>query len=105
MDKNLLFKSFKEEALKDAAFRAEYEKLRPEFELIRKLIIARKKAHLSQSALAKKLKLQQPAVARLESGGYASTSFSKLSQVANALGYSLKVSLQAKKTKKPELKV
>lgn len=44
MDKNLLLKSFKDEALKDATFRAEYKKLQPEFELIRKLILARKKS-------------------------------------------------------------
>ena len=58
---------------------------------------ARKAAKLSQEALAKKLKLTQPSIARLESGGYTKTSISKLSRVANALGYSLKVSLLAKK--------
>ena len=56
MDKSLLFETFKEEALNNAPFRAEYEKLRSEFELMRNRIIARKKTHLSQSALAKKTK-------------------------------------------------
>ncbi len=97
MSKRPDFETFKEEALKDAAFRAEFEALRPEFELIIKFIKARKAAHLSQSELAKKLKVQQPSIARLEKGGYATTSFMKLSRVANALGYSIKFSLQAKK--------
>ena len=36
MDKKRLdFKTFKEEALQDTAFKMEYETLRPEFELIR----------------------------------------------------------------------
>jgi predicted XRE-type DNA-binding protein len=91
------FKSFKEEALKNALVKAEYEALRPEFELMMKLIRARKTAKLSQQDLAKKLKIQQSSIARLENGGYAKTSISKLSRVASVLGYSLEVSLHAKK--------
>jgi predicted transcriptional regulator len=75
----------------------EYEALRSEFELLLEFIKARKTAKLSQKALAKKLKLTQPAIARLESGGYTKTSISKLSKVVNALGFSLKVSFHAKK--------
>lgn len=93
------FKEFKEEEMKDPAFRDAYEALRPEFELIKKFVKARHKADLSQVDLARKLKLQQPAIARLERGGYASTSVNKLARVANALGYDLKISLQAKKRK------
>ncbi len=97
MDKRPNFKSFKEEVLKNAKVREEYEALRPEFELMIDFIKARKSAKLSQEALAKKLKLQQPSIARLENGGYATTSISKLAKVANILGYSLKISLHAKK--------
>ena len=92
------FKEFKEEALKDEVFKAEYEALRAEFELVAQFVKARKKADLSQVELAKRLRVKQPLIARLEKGGYSSTSFAKLSRVANALGYSLKVSLQAKKS-------
>jgi ribosome-binding protein aMBF1 (putative translation factor) len=97
MSKRPTFEDFEKEAMKDPEYRAEYEALNAEFELIRQFIKARQKADISQSDLAKKLKVQQPAIARLERGGYATTSISKLSQVARALGYSLKVSLQAKK--------
>jgi len=97
MNKRPSFKSFKEDLLKKAKVKKEYEALRPEFELLLEFIKARKEAKLSQEALAKKLNLTQPSIARLESGGYAKTSISKLSKVANALGYSLKVSLRAKK--------
>jgi ribosome-binding protein aMBF1 (putative translation factor) len=97
MNKRPDFKSFKEDVLKNALVRAEYEALRPEFELMLEFIKARKSAKLSQQDLAKKLKLQQSSIARLENGGYAKTSISKLTKVANELGCSLKVSLQAKK--------
>jgi len=97
MNKRPSFKEFKEKALQNAEFKAEYEALSAEFELIRQFIKARQKAHISQGDLAKKLKVQQPAIARLEGGGYAKTSIAKLSQVANVLGYSLKISLHAKK--------
>jgi len=99
MKKKLSFKKFKEEALKDKAFKDEYEALHAEFEIIKKLVKARKRARLSQVDLAKRLKIKQPSIARLEKGGYASTSVAKLSKVADALGYNLKISLQSKKRK------
>ena len=91
------FKSFKEKVLKNEKVKAEYEALRPEFELMMEFIKARKAAKLSQDTLAKKLKLQQPAIARLENGGYLKTSIANLTKVANTMGYSLKVTLHPKK--------
>jgi len=91
------FKTFKKNALQDVEFKKEYDSLKSEFELIRKFIKARQKAQISQVELAKKLNIQQPTIARLESGGYATTSFAKLSKVADALGYSLTITLQSKK--------
>lgn len=98
MNKKLDFKTFKEKALEDTEVKAEYELLRPEFELMMKLIKARKKSCCSQLELADRLKLQQPAIARLERGGYTTTSVGKLARVADALGYSLKVSLSPKRS-------
>lgn len=51
MSKRPTFESFKKTAMQDAEFRAEYELLREEFELIEKLITARKKVRCSQSEL------------------------------------------------------
>lgn len=97
MSKRPTFKTFKKIAQRSKKFQAEYEALRPEFELMKQFIRARKKAHLSQLAFAKRLSLQQPAIARLENGGYSKTSVVKLSKFAKALGYSLKISLVPKK--------
>jgi DNA-binding XRE family transcriptional regulator len=93
MDKRLNLKDFKKEALKNAQVREEYESLRPEFELLMAFINARKTAKYSQEDLAKKLNVQQPCIARLETGGYSTTSVAKLAKIAHALGYSLKISL------------
>lgn len=92
-------KEFKKRALQDEKFIAEYEALRPEFELVRDFTKARINACCSQQELAKRLNLQQPAIARLERGGYASTSIAKLTKVADALGYKFKVCLEPKKRK------
>jgi ribosome-binding protein aMBF1 (putative translation factor) len=97
MNKKLSFKAFKEDMLKDKEFKAEYEALKSEFELVEQFIKARKKKHISQIELAKRIKAQQPSIARFENGGYATTTLAKLFKVADALGYNLKFSLQAKK--------
>lgn len=60
-------------------------------------IKARKAKKLSQAALAKKLKVQQSSIARLESGGHAKASIAKLARYADMMGYSLKISLHSKK--------
>ena len=95
--KGMSFEEFKKEALKNEDFKAEYYAQQPEFELLESFIQARKKAKISQTELAKRLKSQQPAIARLERGGYTNTSIANLNKVADALGYSLHISLKAKK--------
>lgn len=97
MSKRPTFESFKKTAMQDENFKAEYDLLSEEFELIQKFINARKKARCSQLELAQRLEVQQPSIARLERGGYSSTSVAKLARVADALGYSMKISLEPKK--------
>ena len=63
MSKRLDLKSFKERALKNVRVREEYEALRPEFELMMEFIKARKAKKLTQKDLAKKLNVQQSAIA------------------------------------------
>ncbi len=99
MSKRPTFDQFKKKVLQDKEVKAEYDLLKEEFALLEKFIKARKKARCSQLELAKKLKVQQPSIARLEKGGYSTTSVSKLARVADALGYSMKISLKPKKKK------
>jgi len=58
----------KEELLKDEEFRVEFIELEDEFALASQLIEARKKAHLTQDEVAKRMGTTQSVVARLESG-------------------------------------
>lgn len=97
MSKRPSFDAFKKRVLKDKEAKAAYDLLEPEFALLRQFIKARKKMCCSQVELAKRLDVQQPAIARLERGGYTTTSVGKLAKVADALGYSLKISLSPKK--------
>ena len=99
MSKRPSFDEFKKRALQDHEVKSEYDSLEIEFTLLEKFIKARKKARCSQLELANKLQLQQPAIARLEKGGYSTTSVAKLSKIADALGYSMKISLAPKKLK------
>ena len=99
MSKRTSFKDFKKRVLQDPEAQAEYDLLEAEFALLEKFIKARKKASYSQLDLASKLNLQQPAIARLEKGGYTTTSVAKLSKIADVLGYSIKISLLPKKNK------
>jgi predicted transcriptional regulator len=58
----------KEDLLKDEEFRVEFVELEDEFALASQLIEARKKAHLTQDEVAKRMGTTQSVVARLESG-------------------------------------
>lgn len=91
------FEAYKKKALQNEEVKAAYDLLGPEFDLLEKFIKARKRTHCSQLELAKRLNLQQPTIARLEKGGYTTTSVGKLVKIADALGYSMKISLLPKK--------
>jgi len=86
--------------LKNEAFKEIYESLHLEFELIEQFLKARLKSQMTQAELARKLNITESAISRLEGGGYAKASVAKLSQIADALGCSLKISLHAKKSNK-----
>ncbi|MGB4598418.1 MAG: helix-turn-helix transcriptional regulator [Trichlorobacter sp.] len=58
----------KQELLQDAEFQSEYIQLEDEFALAAQLIEARKRAHLTQEDVAKRMGTTQSVVARLESG-------------------------------------
>ncbi|MBE0503340.1 MAG: helix-turn-helix transcriptional regulator [Desulfuromonadales bacterium] len=58
----------KKELLQDEGFRREYVRLDDEFALAAQLIEARKRAHLTQEEVAKRMGTTQSVVARLESG-------------------------------------
>ena len=58
----------RDELLKDEEFRVEFVELEDEFTLASQLIEARKKAHLTQDEVVKRMGTTPSVVARLESG-------------------------------------
>ncbi len=90
------FEEFKKIASKSKKFQEAYDSLKSEFEWIETFILARKKAKFSQEDIAEKLNTKQPAIARLEGGGFKKTSLEHLNHYADALGYSLHISLVPK---------
>lgn len=81
------------ELLKDPVFKAEYDALEPEYELIRQIISARTEKKMTQKQLAEKIGTKQSNIARLESGNY-NPSFQFLQKVAGALDKKLSFALR-----------
>lgn len=82
------YKKFKKQLLRNKAVRREYEKLRPEYEVLDKVISLRIKSKMTQNQLAEKLKTKQSAVSRLENGMINPT-VSFLSKLASVFGKKL----------------
>ena len=90
---NTTFTQFKAKALKNAAVRAEYEALVPEYAVIKSIIATRHKRGLSQRELAERIGTRQPVISRLESGN-SNPTLELLHRVAKALELTLEVSLR-----------
>ncbi len=88
--KHLDFEDFLKESLKDPKIKAEYDKLQPEFAVIRAVIEARMKKGMTQKLLAGKIGTTQSVISRLESGrGNPSLAF--LQRLAQAFNTHLEI--------------
>jgi predicted transcriptional regulator len=88
------FKKLKEAWMKDPAFRAEYERLKPEFALALALIKARERAGMTQAQVARRMGTTQSVVARIESGQNP-PNLKTLERYADAVGRRIEVKLVA----------
>jgi ribosome-binding protein aMBF1 (putative translation factor) len=84
------------ERMKDLGFRKAWRDLDAEFELMESMIKARAKAGISQGELARKIGTKQPALSRLERGGFSKATVETLNKIADALDMRLVVKLQKK---------
>lgn len=90
----LTHKELKKELLKDEEIKRQYDALKPEYELLEKLIQARKKAGLTQKKLAEKLNTKNTNISRLESiNSKHSPSLNFLKRYAKALNCKLEINL------------
>jgi len=84
------FSEIKDQLIKDADFKAEYEKLKPRYEVISDIIKARVEQNITQEELAQRVGTQKSNISRLESGNY-NPSLSFLEKVARGLGKEIHV--------------
>jgi ribosome-binding protein aMBF1 (putative translation factor) len=84
------------EHMKNPEFRKEWHDLDPEFELLESMIKAREKSGLTQAELAKRIGTKQPALSRLERGGFSKATVETLKKIAKALDARLVIKLQTK---------
>jgi len=87
------FSEIKERLLKDEEFRAEYEKLKPRYDVISQIIETRKNLNMTQEELAFRVGTQKSNISRLESGTQ-NPSLDFLTKVAHSLGKELEVTLK-----------
>jgi transcriptional regulator with XRE-family HTH domain len=80
------------EDLRGEGFRLRWNEREAAYRIARELIWLRKKQGLSQTEVARRAGLKQPAIARLESGAVRPT-LDTIRRVAQALGRQLEVSL------------
>ncbi len=91
------FDKYLEAQLKDPAFAARFERAGEAWDVALQIAALRKQAGLSQKDLAKKLRISQQQISRLESPGYEGHSLSTLRRVAKVLDANVRVIIEPEK--------
>jgi transcriptional regulator with XRE-family HTH domain len=81
---------YKAEQMKDEEFRAEYENMQPEFDLIRAIVDARNERHLTQKELAEITGINQADISKIENGTR-NPSLNMLKRLAEGMGTKLEL--------------
>ena len=89
----LKFEEVKALLMKDEEFKAEYEKLKPRYDIISQIIDERSKQLITQEELALRVGTQKSNISRLESGTY-NPSLDFLIKVAHSLGKEIQITLK-----------
>ena len=91
-EKRVMVDDWLKEELGDKEFRLLWNEREAAYRVARELLRLRKKQGLSQSEVARRAGLKQPAIARLESGAVKPT-LDTIQRVARALGREVEVNL------------
>lgn len=84
------------EKMKDPEFKKAWNDLDTEFDVLEMVIKAREEAGLTQEELARRIGTKQPALSRLERGGFQKARIETLLKIANALNVRLTIQFQPK---------
>ena len=78
--------------IKDDEFKAEFEKLKPRYDLIAQIIDVRSRLNITHEELARRIGTQKSNISRFESGSYNPT-LDFVTKVAKGLGKEIHISL------------
>ena len=84
------FDDFFNEQMKDTAFKEEYEKLQPKFDIIRAMVDARTSQDMTQKELSERTGINQADISKLENGTRNPT-VNLLKRLAEGMGMTLKI--------------
>jgi len=87
---------YKKQQMKKPGFKKAWQELDAEFELLESMLQLREQKGMSQQSLAEKIGTKQPALSRLERGGFKKASMETLSKIADALDARLVVRMEPK---------
>lgn len=90
------FRKHLEELMENEEFRDEYEKLQPEYEVMKRLIEARTMQNMTQKELAERSGIRQSNISRIEKG-VSSPNISTLQKLAEGLGMYLQIKFVPRK--------
>ena len=92
-----MFKDYLNEQLKNDEFRAEYERLEPEFSIMQAVIDARKASHLTQKELSQRTGIAQSDIGKLENGN-SNPTLEMLKRLADGMRMTVKLEFVPKST-------
>jgi ribosome-binding protein aMBF1 (putative translation factor) len=98
------FDAYLTEQMQNPAFAARFESAGEAWDVSFQLAALRQQAGLTQKELARKLKTSQQQVSRLESPGHEGHSLDMLRRVAKALNARVRVTIEAKKKPREQLR-
>ena len=96
---------FWKEDLKDPEFRRMCEIERIKVSLAQKIAVLRDELHLNQAQLAKRMKVSQQFISKLENGDNANVTLETLAKIARSFNMGIKISFTKLEKDKPAIQV
>ena len=90
----MTFREGLEEQLRNPEFKAEYEALEPEYQLISAMIHARERQNISQRQLSERTGIAQADISRIETGD-GNPTLQTLKRIADGLGMKLEIAFRS----------
>ncbi len=84
------YNELKKQLLQNEEVKTEYERLEPEYQVIRAIVAARQEQHLTQQELADRTGIDRSDISKLENGS-ANPSLRTLKRLADGLGMQLQI--------------